>query len=316
MDDRTASLLKEGEVAARAGQKDEARRTFQEALRLDPDNVTALLWLAGLDRDPQTSLAYAEHALARVPDDATAQAALKWARERAQRSASRRRWSWVATATTLCLLLVVASGALTGLFPVGPLPVAASIPTAIPTATATATLTPTPADTPTPIPTWTPTFTPSPTPTPTPTLLTTTTPVPTITTVVPPLTVPTLDPSAIHGDTHWIDVDLTNQTLSAYEGQELVRFTLVSTGLPRTPTPTGLFHIHTKMRYDDMEGPDYYLRNVPYVMYFYKGYALHGTYWHANFGRPASHGCVNLPTEHAAWLYEWAEVGTLVSIHE
>ena len=112
------------------------------------------------------------------------------------------------------------------------------------------------------------------------------------------------------------DVDLTHQTLSAYEGQELVRFTLVSTGLPRTPTPAGLFHIHTKMRYDDMEGDDYYLRKVPYVMYFYKGYALHGTYWHARFGRPQSHGCVNLPTEHAAWLYEWAEVGTLVSIHD
>jgi lipoprotein-anchoring transpeptidase ErfK/SrfK len=64
-----------------------------------------------------------------------------------------------------------------------------------------------------------------------------------------------------------------------------------------------------------MTGPGYYLPNVPYTMYFYRGYGLHGTYWHANFGRPMSHGCVNLPTYEAQWLFNWAPVGTLVNVH-
>jgi lipoprotein-anchoring transpeptidase ErfK/SrfK len=64
-----------------------------------------------------------------------------------------------------------------------------------------------------------------------------------------------------------------------------------------------------------MVGPGYDLPNVPYVMYFYQGYGLHGTYWHHNFGHPMSHGCVNFKTEDAGWLYNWASVGTLVNIH-
>jgi lipoprotein-anchoring transpeptidase ErfK/SrfK len=50
-------------------------------------------------------------------------------------------------------------------------------------------------------------------------------------------------------------------------------------------------------------------------MYFYRGYGIHGTYWHSNFGHPMSHGCINLPTEEAEWLFHWASVGTLVNIH-
>jgi lipoprotein-anchoring transpeptidase ErfK/SrfK len=77
----------------------------------------------------------------------------------------------------------------------------------------------------------------------------------------------------------------------------------------------GQFRIYVKYTYDDMAGPGYYLANVPYVMYFYRGYSLHGTYWHDNFGQPMSHGCVNLPTPHAQWLFNWAQVGTMVNIH-
>nr|HID14074.1 LysM peptidoglycan-binding domain-containing protein [Anaerolineae bacterium] len=113
----------------------------------------------------------------------------------------------------------------------------------------------------------------------------------------------------------WIDVDLSAQRLAAHEGNTPVRSTLVSTGLPRTPTPTGRYRIYVKYVYDDMSGPGYYLPDVPYVMYFYRGYSLHGTYWHSNFGRPMSHGCINLPTPEAQWLYSWASVGTLVNIH-
>jgi lipoprotein-anchoring transpeptidase ErfK/SrfK len=64
-----------------------------------------------------------------------------------------------------------------------------------------------------------------------------------------------------------------------------------------------------------MEGPGYYLADVPYVMYFHMGYGLHGVFWHANFGQPMSHGCVNMPTAEAEWLFHWADVGTLVNVH-
>jgi lipoprotein-anchoring transpeptidase ErfK/SrfK len=117
------------------------------------------------------------------------------------------------------------------------------------------------------------------------------------------------------GEGRWIDVDLTRQMVTAYEGTTPVRAVTASTGLPNTPTPVGQFRIWVKFRYDDMEGPGYYLRDVPYTMYFHGGYGLHGTYWHSNFGRPMSHGCVNLPTPEAEWLFHWAEVGTLVNVH-
>jgi lipoprotein-anchoring transpeptidase ErfK/SrfK len=142
--------------------------------------------------------------------------------------------------------------------------------------------------------------------------------------VVPPPTPVSPEPTAIPapanpGDVHeerWIDVDLSKQTLTAYENGTAVYTTLISSGLPRTPTPTGQFRIWIKFRYDDMEGPGYSIKDVPYVMYFYKGYGLHGVTWHGNFGHPMSHGCVNLPTEKAEWMFNWAEVGTLVNIHE
>ena len=113
----------------------------------------------------------------------------------------------------------------------------------------------------------------------------------------------------------WIDVNLSTQRVTAYQGNTAVRSTLVSTGLPRTPTPTGRYRIYVKYVSTPMSGPGYYLPNVPYTMYFYRGYGLHGTYWHSNFGHPMSHGCINLPTPEAQWLFYWASVGTLVNIH-
>ncbi|MBN1259096.1 MAG: L,D-transpeptidase family protein [Anaerolineae bacterium] len=113
----------------------------------------------------------------------------------------------------------------------------------------------------------------------------------------------------------WINVDLSEQRLTAYENGVAVNSYLVSTGLPGTPTPEGQFRIWIKLRYDDMEGDDYFLEDVPYVMYFYEGYGLHGVWWHGNFGNPMSHGCINQPNEQAAWLFEWANVGVLVNVH-
>jgi lipoprotein-anchoring transpeptidase ErfK/SrfK len=113
----------------------------------------------------------------------------------------------------------------------------------------------------------------------------------------------------------WIDVDLSSQTVSAYQGHNVAKTFLVSTGTWRHPTVTGRFRIHTKFELDNMRGPGYFLRDVPYTMYFHKGYGLHGTYWHENFGAPMSHGCVNLAVEDARWLYSFAEIGTLVNVH-
>ncbi len=114
---------------------------------------------------------------------------------------------------------------------------------------------------------------------------------------------------------HWIDVNLTQQMVYAYEGNNVTNSFLVSTGTWMTPTVTGQYHVYVKLRSTDMSGDDYYLPDVPYTMYFYKGYGLHGTYWHHNFGTPMSHGCVNLSIPDAEWLYNFASVGTLVNVH-
>jgi lipoprotein-anchoring transpeptidase ErfK/SrfK len=113
----------------------------------------------------------------------------------------------------------------------------------------------------------------------------------------------------------WIDVDLTNQSVYAYEGETVVNSFIVSTGTWLTPTVTGQYKIYVKIRSGNMHGPGYFLPDVPYIMYFYKGYGLHGTYWHHNFGTPMSHGCVNLQTDDAGWLFNWASVGTVVNVH-
>jgi len=114
----------------------------------------------------------------------------------------------------------------------------------------------------------------------------------------------------------WIDVDLSDQMVYAYEGDTLVNSFLVSTGTSRTPTVTGRFKIYIRLRSGNMRGPGYFLPDVPYIMYFHKSYGLHGTYWHSNFGTPMSHGCVNLSIADAAWLYDWSYMGTEVNVHQ
>ncbi|MEM7034820.1 MAG: LysM peptidoglycan-binding domain-containing protein [Chloroflexota bacterium] len=121
-----------------------------------------------------------------------------------------------------------------------------------------------------------------------------------------------------HGE-KWIDVNLTAQTVTAYEGNTPVFHAAVSTGTWQTPTVVGTFQIYLKydsQRMTGQIGNEYWdVPNVPYVMYFYEGYALHGAYWHNNFGVPMSHGCVNLSESEAQWLYYWAEIGTKVVSH-
>lgn len=111
-----------------------------------------------------------------------------------------------------------------------------------------------------------------------------------------------------------IVVSTDNQRIYAYQDGQMIRSHLVSTGLPDTPTVKGDYKVYVKYTATDMSGPGYYLPQVPYTMYFYQGYGIHGTYWHNAFGRQMSHGCVNLPTEEAQWFFNFAEVGTPVRV--
>lgn len=116
-----------------------------------------------------------------------------------------------------------------------------------------------------------------------------------------------------------ITVDLNKQTLYAWEGGKIIYQTPISSGLPQSPTIKGSFHIYRKLPLQRMRGISpvhgrYDLPDVPDVMYFTGGYAIHGAYWHNNFGQPMSNGCVNTPLAAASWLYEFAPAGTPVII--
>ncbi|OGG11997.1 hypothetical protein A2Z00_04460 [Candidatus Gottesmanbacteria bacterium RBG_13_45_10] len=116
-----------------------------------------------------------------------------------------------------------------------------------------------------------------------------------------------------------IEVNLAAQRVYAFDGNRMVYSFLVSTG-KWAPTPTGEFRIWAKVRSQLMSGGNihdetyYYLPNVPYVMFFAndevaksRGFSLHGTYWHHNFGHPMSHGCINMRISDAQLLYNWAD---------
>ncbi|MGN6217997.1 MAG: L,D-transpeptidase family protein [Microbacterium sp.] len=117
-----------------------------------------------------------------------------------------------------------------------------------------------------------------------------------------------------------IVVDLSDQAAYFYENGVVVSSTRMSSGLPGHDTHTGSFRITAKLRIQNMGNPDltkapyYYTKNVPWVMYFNGDQALHGAYWHNNFGNRMSHGCVNLPVGVAEFLYQWAPMGTEVTV--
>jgi len=128
-------------------------------------------------------------------------------------------------------------------------------------------------------------------------------------------------PAGVDTD-RWISVNLYEQTVTAYEGGQLVYATMVSTGRNGAWTKPGLFQVWAKLERDLMTGgiagePGfYYLQNVPWVLYFDKARALHGTYWHAKFGTTTSRGCVNLPMTDAHWIFDFAEEGTYVYVYD
>lgn len=121
----------------------------------------------------------------------------------------------------------------------------------------------------------------------------------------------------------WIDVNVGEQTLAVYDKGQMVYATLISSGIEPFWTRPGLFQVYKKLDADYMTGSFekdksdyYYLQNVPWIMYFDKARALHGAYWHTLFGYPHSHGCVNLSTGDAHWLFDWAQDGEWVWVHD
>ena len=111
-------------------------------------------------------------------------------------------------------------------------------------------------------------------------------------------------------DERWLEIDLSEQKLRAHNGNNIDYEFLISSG-KWAPTPTGEFRIWIKLKYTKMEGGKkenntyYYLPNVPYTQYFYRGYGVHGAYWHNNFGHPMSHGCINMAISDAEKLFYW-----------
>lgn len=316
--------LEAAHQALTKGDRAEARRYARRAASLAPDREEPWLYLAATS-SPRAGLAYLVRALEINPRSKPAKKAIRWIirqlppKERktvtrvynlprnltvqfapVEAFTNRGFLSWKAALPAVVLALSIGLW-FNGQTAVAREPNLASDPLAKASWTPTATFTPTatPTFTPSPTPTATPTFTPTNTPTPRPAVSFTY----------------STDPAELADEGRWIDIDLANQRVYAYEGDTVVREFIVSTGTWLHPTVTGQFRIYVKYPSTPMAGPGYYLPGVPYTMYFYKGYALHGTYWHSNFGTPMSHGCVNLKTPEAEWLYNFASIGTLVNIH-
>lgn len=121
----------------------------------------------------------------------------------------------------------------------------------------------------------------------------------------------------------WIEINLYQQTLAAYDQGKLVFATLIASGLDPFWTRPGLFKIYQKKPLETMSGAFeadksdyYYLEDVPWTMYFDEARAIHGAYWRTMFGYPQSHGCVNMSVGDSAWLYEWAQEGDWVYVHD
>ena len=122
-------------------------------------------------------------------------------------------------------------------------------------------------------------------------------------------------PPEVGAGEKWIEIDLFEQTIAAYEGPRMVYATLISSGRTATATPTGLYRVHYKVREGKMSNPDvedgspswYYIEDVPWTLYFHEGYSIHAAFWHDAFGFLRSHGCVNLAPRDAEWFFNWSD---------
>jgi lipoprotein-anchoring transpeptidase ErfK/SrfK len=340
--DPLASLLAASQQAMQQGNRREARLYAHHYVALAPEREEGWLLLAAI-ASPNTSISYLKRALEINPASRRARQGMHWAIKRLRLSpirASRpvvqsrlrvapaisseamvRRRLVLAPVAIASVMLILGfviwfgSPSFSLAFTNGKQLSVAQIQMVKQTRTPT----PTATSTPTATPTSTPTITPSPTPTDTPTPTPSNTPEPTKKAKKNKSNRGSYKypgrPAGVDENERWVDVDLSLQRVYVYEGDQEVSNFLVSTGTRYHPTVTGTYKIYVKYRSAPMSGPGYYLPGVPYVMYFYKDYGLHGTYWHHNFGTPMSHGCINLTTKDAGWLFKFASVGTVVNIH-
>ena len=119
----------------------------------------------------------------------------------------------------------------------------------------------------------------------------------------------------------WVDLNLSNKTVTAYEGATVVHGPVsIVDGAAETPTVTGTYKVYLQyesqtMRGENADGSPYVAEDVPWVSYFYSGYAFHGAGWRSSFGYSGSHGCVNMPVSEAQWIYNWVDTNTVVHSH-
>lgn len=122
-------------------------------------------------------------------------------------------------------------------------------------------------------------------------------------------------PPEVPSGAKWIEVDIFEQTIAAYEGERMVYASLISSGRQSTATPPGMYTTWAKIREGKMSNPGvedghpywYYIEDVPWTLYFHEGYSIHAAFWHDAFGFTRSHGCVNLSPRDALWFFEWAD---------
>jgi len=319
-------LLQSAKEALKKGDLQQARRLAFRAVKMAPEHEEPWLYLASVS-SPEASISYLKKALEINPTSRQAKKGMHWAIQRLRKSDRSRtppktelpvfiadkpltihRPSLISWSTAILILVTVVVVWLWTpefSFALPDMQTTPQITLAPGENVRKVTYTPTPTNTPTPTPT--PTLTPTPTITPT--------PLPTKAPNTYPSYIRPVLPPGVYPDERWFDINLSTQRMHAYDGHKLVKTFVVSTGLPATPTVTGRFRIYVKYTSTLMAGPGYYLPNVPWTMYFYNGYGIHGTYWHNNFGYPMSHGCINMRNEDAKWAFYFASVGTLVNIH-
>ena len=119
-------------------------------------------------------------------------------------------------------------------------------------------------------------------------------------------------PASVEPGEYWVDVDLSQQTIATYEDDRMVYAALISSGLSQWATRVGLNQVWERRLSAPMQGgepgEDYYcIDGVLHTLYFDGEISLHNAFWHDDFGRPKSHGCVNLPPRVAEWIYYWSE---------
>jgi lipoprotein-anchoring transpeptidase ErfK/SrfK len=133
--------------------------------------------------------------------------------------------------------------------------------------------------------------------------------------------VPVAAPPPGVGNEHWADVNLTYQTVTLMDGSTPSAIFMISSGMPGHETPVGTFHVYSKVPSQTISGwqteeyDGYWYDDTRWVQWFNSDFGFHTAYWHEDFGKPVSHGCINLREPDAKAVYDWLARGDAVHIH-